>query len=224
MTLGVVLLILGGVLGLIGYVWLIVEAFRVSLGWGLAVLLLGWTWVPLILFAVGHWPAARRPLLVWGIGFVVSVLASAVTFLGVGAQVLSSASAPEARTDETGRPAGPAPGVLPPPRPTALPTHPSWEAVVSELGKDQAPTQEVSSWEELVPERREPPATASIPWQELSRYAGRRVEIDLANGTEVTAQLVGAEAERIRVRHVVGGGVVAYWIARDQVVAIRPAR
>ena len=224
MTLPVGLLILGGVLGLIGYVWLVVEAFRVSLGWGLAVFLLGWTWVPLILFAVGHWPAARRPLLVWGIGFVVSGAASAVTFLGVGAQVLSSAPAPEARMDDAGRPADPPPGVLPPPRPTALPTHPSWEAVVSELGKEQTPVHEVSSWEELVPERREPRAPASIPWQELPRYSGRRVEIDLVNGTEVTAQLVGVEPERIRVRHVVGGGVVAYWIARDQVVAVRPTR
>ena len=224
MALSTALLALGGLVGLAGYLWLVVAAFRVSAGWGLAVLLLGWTWVPLILFAVRHWPEARRPLLVWALGFVLSAAAWAVAFAGLGAAVLSSAQSGDEPLDATGIVTDAPPGVLPPPRPTARPTPPSWEAIVRELSAEEdEPSAETGSWEDLVPDRRSGASSApvSIPWQELPRYAGRRLDLALHNGTEVTVQLVDVEADRIRVRHTIGGGEASYWIERNQVVAIR---
>jgi hypothetical protein len=204
----------------------VVAAFRVGPGWGLAVLLLGWTLVALILFAVRHWSEARRPLLIWSLGFVLSAAAWAVAVAGLGAAVLSSAQAGDEPLDATGKVNDAPPGVLPPPRPTALPTPPSWEAIVHELSSEEGePSPNAGPRVEQAPERREEvaPASATIPWQELPRYAGRKLDLALHNGSEVTVQLLEVEPERIRVRQVMGGGAAAYWVERDQVLSIRPA-
>jgi hypothetical protein len=113
---------------------------------------------------------------------------------------------------ETDRP------VLPPPRPTALPTHPSWEAIVREVDRDNDDT----TWEEFVPS----PTSATgrpnqLSWSELNAHVGRAVNIELVRGTPITAALEGAEADRVRIRHVIGGGEASYWIDRDQITSIR---
>ena len=40
-------------------------------------------------------------------------------------------------------------------------------------------------------------------------------------GEGVTAALEGAETDRVRIRHVIGGGEASYWIERDQITSIR---
>lgn len=77
MSLISLLLLIGGLIGLlVGYIWLLVVAFRSSMGWFLAMLFLSVIGVPL--FLVYHWDEAKRPLL---------TLVTAVAVLFVGLQV-----------------------------------------------------------------------------------------------------------------------------------------
>ena len=55
---GVIVLGVGAVLGLIGFLWLVVRAFRTHLAWGLACLLV----LPAILFAIVYFRRAAGPL------------------------------------------------------------------------------------------------------------------------------------------------------------------
>lgn len=52
---------------LIGWLWLVRVAWGQQRGWGLAILLLPPAGLP---FALGHWPAARRPFLLGLVGLV----------------------------------------------------------------------------------------------------------------------------------------------------------
>jgi hypothetical protein len=188
----------------------------VSIGWGLLLFFLGWTWIPIIIFAVKYWSEAKRPLILYAAGFLAMIATMTVGGVVLGLDLASMAgeesfaATPGAEIDRDDP-------VIPPPRPTALPTHPSWEAIVDEVDR-----KEDTSWEELVPSPT--PVTGrsnQLSWDELNTYAGRAVVIELEKGTTITASLEGAEAGRVRVRHAIGGGEASYWIERDQVISIR---
>jgi hypothetical protein len=68
-----ILLGVGGLIALVGGIWLLVVAFQESILWGL-----GCLFVPFvgIVFAIMHWPVARRPVLVWAVGFVLILAGS----------------------------------------------------------------------------------------------------------------------------------------------------
>ena len=215
------LLVVGGLIGFAAWVWLLVVAFRAGIGWGLLILLLSWTWVPVIIFAVRHWEAAKRPILLWGVGFLLSLAAYlvAVFTLGMGfdsiveeAGGLTSRPEPVIESD---------PNILPPPRPTSEPTHPSWEAVVQEVNRDEG-----ADWETMVPTPTPitgRPGEGWLSWEELPGFIDRTMVLELENNTIVTAALEAVEPTRIRIRHVIGGGEASYWIDRDQVERIRLA-
>ncbi len=214
------LIAIGCFISLVAGIWLLITAFRVSVGWGLLIFFLGWTWIPIIVFAVKYWDKAKRPIIIYGAGFAVAVLATAVGTLVLGLELGSVmedsgefVAMPETEI-EPDRP------VLPPPRPTALPTHPSWEAIVTEVDRGQEDT----SWEEFVPSPT--PATGppdQLSWAELNSFAGRTVIIALKRGVPITATLEGTKGDRIRVRHVIGGGEASYWIEREKITGIRLA-
>jgi len=67
---GIAVFLVGvGGLGLVlGYVWMLVAAFRISVGWGLGVLLLGGIFGPL--FLVFRWDEAKGALLLIVLGAV----------------------------------------------------------------------------------------------------------------------------------------------------------
>lgn len=69
-------LLFGLVLVAVGLVLLLVAAFRVSPGWGLACLAVPFA-APV--FVALHWPAARRPFLLQAAGFALFLLAAALT-------------------------------------------------------------------------------------------------------------------------------------------------
>lgn len=218
MILTTALLVIGGLVGFAAWIWLLVVAFRVSVGWGLLILLLGWTWIPIIIFAVTYWDLAKRPIMLTAVSVVISGAAYAVAVFVIGTNLESivgqtgGLAARPAADVETERP------VLPPPRPTALPTHPSWEAIVREVDRESDDT----TWEEYVPS----PTSATgrpdqLRWSQLNAHVGRAVSIELVRGTPITAALEGAEADRVRIRHVIGGGEASYWIDRDQITSIR---
>jgi hypothetical protein len=217
MALTALLLAIGGLIGLVAWVWLVVLAFRTSIGWGLLILLLGWTVIPIIIFAVHHWDEARRPLVLCGIGVVVWLAAAGLAALGFGIELESVVPGGDS-TRRRGTSTVVDDNVLPPPRPTAQPTHPSWEAVVREMQRDPV------GWETFVPSPTPVtgrPRAGALSWDQLESNLGRSVVIELENNTDVTATLEAVEPQRIRVRHVIGGGVAAYWIDRDQIRLIR---
>ncbi|MCU0304249.1 MAG: hypothetical protein MUC56_09365 [Thermoanaerobaculales bacterium] len=213
------LLVAGGLVGLVAWVWLLVLAFRVGLGWGLAVLLLGWTWIPIVALAVLHWPRVKRPFILWGVGVVLSACGAAVAAVGTGVRLPGLAdrggglvARPDAEIERSEP-------LLPPPRPTAEPTHPSWEAVVREIERDAH-----SSWESLVPSPTPidgRPGRNDLSWDELAAHVGRTVVLELDNGTVITAALEGVDGDRARVLHGLGGGEASFWVDRTHVVRIR---
>jgi hypothetical protein len=73
--LGTLLFIFGGVLALVGAIWLLVEAFRVNIWWGLGTLLTG---VVGLIFAVVHWDRGGRPLITEVAGIVVAALGASM--------------------------------------------------------------------------------------------------------------------------------------------------
>lgn len=70
------MLILGFILMVIGGIWLVIEAFRESVLWGLGVLL-----IPIVglIFVVLHWDVAGKPFLIQLAGVI-------LWFVGGGAQ------------------------------------------------------------------------------------------------------------------------------------------
>ena len=220
MVLTTALLVIGGLIGLAAWVWLLVVAFRVGIGWGLLIFLLGWTWIPIIIFAVKYWDLAKRPIMLTAVSVVISGAAYAIAVLVIGMNLDSLAGETGGLVAQPGADVEIDRPVLPPPRPTALPTHPSWEAIVREVDRGNDDT----TWEKFVPSPT--PATNranQLNWSELNSHVGRAVVIELVAGTPVTAALEGAEADRVRIRHVIGGGEASYWIERDQITSIRLA-
>ncbi|MEX1287112.1 MAG: hypothetical protein AB1Z57_04150 [Acidimicrobiia bacterium] len=218
MILTTALLVIGGLIGFAAWIWLLVVAFRVSVGWGLLILLLGWTWIPIIIFAVTYWDLAKRPIMLTAVSVVVSGAAYAIAVFVIGMNLESIAEETGGLVARPGADVEADRPVLPPPRPTALPTHPSWEAIVREVDRESDDT----TWEEFVPSpTSETGRPNQLRWSELNAHVGRAVNIELVRGTPITAALEGAEADRVRIRHVIGGGEASYWIDRDQITSIR---
>jgi hypothetical protein len=217
-ALSLVLLVIGGLIGLSAWILLIAAAFRVGTGWGLIVLLLGWLFIPLIVFVAQHWYVAKRPVRILAVGLAITVAGYAVgTLAAVGtfdddwADNEGPASETAEDSSESSRPR----------RPTPRPTIPSWEKIVEETEKaralDRGP---------IVDSTPTPPPTTggprSITWEEAKGYVGGYIVVKLTNGTEVGGSLDAVEARRLRVRQIIGGGEAAYWITRDQVESIQP--
>lgn len=209
-----ILMTVGGVICLVSWIWLLVVAFRVSVIWGLVLFFLAWTLVPIIVFALRNWDEAKRPLILYGLGLTFVVVAYLTALCAVAQELDSFAEKDEplvtAEDPETAK----NDPILPPPRPTTLPTHASWEAVVDEIDGDPD-----ADWETLVPSPT--PATGGLEWDELESLIGRRLILELRNGTATTAALEAVEPHRLRIRHVIGGGEASYWIERDQITRIR---
>ena len=72
---GTLLFVFGGILALVGAIWLLVEAFRENIWWGLGTLLTG---VVGLIFAVVHWDRGGRPLMTEAAGIVVAALGASM--------------------------------------------------------------------------------------------------------------------------------------------------
>ncbi len=68
---GTLLLGLGGIMLFIGWIWLVIEAFKVNILWGIGCILL-----PIIdlIFAIIHWEVAKKPFGIYLTGFILVVL------------------------------------------------------------------------------------------------------------------------------------------------------
>jgi hypothetical protein len=212
---------IGGLIGLIAYIWLVYIAFRVSLAWGLAVLLLSWLVVPTVVFIIQNWYDARRPVMLWAVGFAFSVAGYLLVFLLAGNEARSQFRQEQEMVARAG--ADPGSPSLPPPRSTPKPTYPPWEKIIEETisGNEDESWESIVGTPTVVPEWGRPTV---VSWDEAGQFLGRLVTVELTNGTEITGGLEAVEPNRLRIRHVIGGGDASYWIARSNVSEIRPGR
>lgn len=76
-TLGMILSVVGGIGALIFTIQILIMAFKTSVGWGLASLLL-----PLAIFVyiAKFWPATKTPFMRWLMSFVVACIGWGLTF------------------------------------------------------------------------------------------------------------------------------------------------
>lgn len=72
---GEALAIIGAILLLVGYVWLLILAFSESVLWGVGSLLCG---LVALIFGVTRWPETKVPVLLYAAGLVVSGAGQAV--------------------------------------------------------------------------------------------------------------------------------------------------
>jgi hypothetical protein len=109
-------------IGLVGYIWLCVVAFKRHPGWGLLVLFL--SPITAVVFALKHWQESKKPFLVYMGSFVGCVALAVYLFSTVGLQMMAlaeqaSAEASTAMTDQQpGAEAGSAEAEAPAPAPS----------------------------------------------------------------------------------------------------------
>ena len=79
--LGVILYIVGLLAAAVGGIWIIVLAFKKSIGWGLASL-----FIPFVglVFAFMNWALCKRPFLIWLLGVILLVIGAVLGVVGGG--------------------------------------------------------------------------------------------------------------------------------------------
>jgi len=78
-TIGMILSVVGGIGCLIFAIQILILAFKTSIGWGLASLL-----IPFVIFfyVAKNWEACKTPFLRWVVCFVVTMIGYAISFYG----------------------------------------------------------------------------------------------------------------------------------------------
>jgi hypothetical protein len=223
------LLALGGILYLCGWVMLLVLGFKKGLGWGLVILFLSWLILPLIVFLIKYWDEARLGFLVMAGG----LLASAVgLFILIGASATSAMAEFESLDRSQSRviepaPADPYPALEPEPM-DPEPTEPESQAdgETDEVGPDQIDPVEAE------PEGERPPPMGAVlgervEWQpldnisELSAYEGEVIELNMTDGTVLNVTLDDVRGDVIQVTQRVGGGAMTYNVRLELVEQVR---
>ena len=219
-TVAYVLIALGGLVSLAGGVMLLIVAFRVSMGWGLALLFLSWLVVPPIIFIVKYWADARTGFLVsvggWimtGIGWFVFAGSVATMAMAefenfdVQEPVMTQSATDqeggtgdwaEPRTDEIVEPE-------PTPAPTATPT--------------PMPAEEYQEYQEALAESAVRQSLIGI--DEAGEHLGELARVRLMDGSSVTVTIDSVGPDGLQVTQRVGGGAVSFPIRRDSVKEIQ---
>ena len=78
-TLGLILSVVGGIGALIFGIQILILAFKTSLGWGLASLLIPFV---ILVYVAKNWPACKTPFLRWLVSAVVAGVGSALSMYG----------------------------------------------------------------------------------------------------------------------------------------------
>jgi hypothetical protein len=216
-----ILIALGAILYLAGWVMLIVTAFRMGIGWGLAVLFLAWLVIPLVIFLVKYWAEAKSGFLIMLAGLITAGLGGFVLVGSVATSTMSEFDELEMEPFETTRPAPIGESAE-----TGTPTVPGEEgsgfedpdwATSSEEGDESG-----ALAEELEEEDARPPLEGTtglgdrINWQpltnhaELPAYVGELIELRLKDEEVLRVTLTGVERDVLHVIQRVGGGSMSY--------------
>lgn len=219
MTTGAYLLLaIGGILSLGGWVMLLVLGFKKSIGWGVTILFLSWLIVPLVVFLVKYWSEARTGFFL----MIVGTIASGVGWFAVVGSVATSAMADFESFDLTQPEVEVTEPLAPTPEEEAAP-------IVSDEELPSPVPEELP--EEVIPLISPTPSQPAVPvgtvlgerveWRplidtaSLSAYVGELVELHLRDETTLRVTLDAIEGDSLRVTQRVGGGALGYTIKRD---------
>jgi len=223
------LLAIGAILSLGGWVMLTVLGFKKSIGWGLAILFLSWLIIPLVIFLTKHWAEAKTGFLLLVVGTVVSgigwfaVVGSVATSAMAGFETFEL-SPTEVPVEEPIA----APAEDEPP-PTVIEGEPA-TAVVEEAATDvslgvSSPTPVVA-----LPTPAGAVVGERVEWEQLidpahlSAHVGELVELRMRDGSVLRVTLDGVEPDALRVTQRVGGGALSYPVRRSQIAEVHVTR
>jgi hypothetical protein len=215
-----VLLTIGGILYLGGWVMLLVLGFKKSIGWGLTILFLSWLVIPLIVFLVKYWDEARIGFLIMISGMLVSALAG---FILVGSMATSAMA--EFESLEINQPQV---SDLPYDEPDEQPSPaPSVDAGATDPALEQQPeTAETLDWEDEEEEIEQPQPAGTVlgervEWVPLANtatlgaYVDELVELHMKDGAVLRVTLDDIDGNSLRVTQRMGGGALGYPIDMD---------
>ncbi len=76
---------LGAIVALVGVIWMIINAFKTSILWGLGSLFIPFV---VLIFAAMHWAQNKQPFLIWLGGVVIAIVGALMGGMGaMGAAV-----------------------------------------------------------------------------------------------------------------------------------------
>jgi hypothetical protein len=223
------LLSIGAILSLGGWVMLTVLGFKKSIGWGLAILFLSWLIIPLVIFLTKYWAEAKTGFLLLVVGTVVS----GIGWFAVVGSVATSAMA-EFETFEL------TPTEVPVEEPIAAPAEDEPPPTVIEGEPATAVAEEAAT--DVPLEVSSPTPVVALPtpagavlgerveWEQLidpahlSAHVGELVELRMRDGSVLRVTLDGVEPDALRVTQRVGGGALSYPVRRSQIAEIHVAR
>ena len=90
-TLGMIISVVGGIGALIFAIQILILAFKTSLGWGLASLLLPFA---IFVYIAKNWVACKTPFMRWLMCFVVACIGSALSFYGAISGAMATGAQP----------------------------------------------------------------------------------------------------------------------------------
>jgi hypothetical protein len=222
------LLAIGAILSLGGWVMLTVLGFKKSIGWGLAILFLSWLMIPLIIFLTKYWAEAKTGFLLLVVGTVVSgigwfaVVGSVATSAMAGFESfeLTPTEVPVEEPITEPRPEEPSPVVAEEELPAA-----AVEEAVGAPVETASPTSVVA-----LPTPAGTVLGERVEWQplidpaNLSAHVGELVELRMRDGSVLRVTLDGVEPDALRVTQRVGGGALSYPVRRSQVAEVHVTR
>lgn len=224
MTTGAFLLLaIGGILFLAGWVMLLVLGFKKGIGWGVAILFLSWLIVPVVAFAAKHWSEAKTGFFL----MVAGIIAGGIGFVAVVGSTATSEMAdfesfgltqPESAVEE------PSPADSEDEPPLGVIEDESLEDILDE------PPDETLLIPSPTPVPQPTPAGTvlgeRVEWRPLSdlaslpAYKGELIELHLRDGTVLRVILDEVNADGLQVTQRVGGGALGYTVKRSQIAEI----
>lgn len=225
MTLAWLLIVLGGLASLVGGFMLVVAAFRVSVGWGLALLFLSWLVVPLVLFLVKFWPEAKRGFLISIGGWVVSAIGWFIVVGSVASTAMAEFDGVQLDRPVTFEPVAadePSTGVLwdepaPDPEPDPVPIEPLPTTAPTATAVDEEPAVQAQ------PQRGDDGVDV-IALDEVAGHVGALVSIRLKDGSVARVTIDAVSEQTVTVTQRLGGGAMSYPIRRDTIDEIELLR
>jgi hypothetical protein len=217
------LLAIGGILFLGGWVMLLVLGFKKGIGWGIAILFLSWLIVPVVAFAAKHWGEAKTGFFL----MLAGVIAGGIGFVAVVGSTATSAMAefesfdltqPEAVVEQ---PVGPSPDEEEPPIATG--EEPGLALV-------EEPPEEALPYATPTPVPQPTPAGTvlgeRVEWKplldsaSLPAYRGELIELHMRDGTVLRVTLDDIQGDTLLVTQRVGGGSLGYRVKRNLIAEI----
>lgn len=222
------LLAIGGILTLGGWVMLLVLGFKKSIGWGLAILFLSWLIIPLVVFLAKYWSEAKGGFLLLVAGAVAS---------GIGWFALVGSVATSARSEFETFDLSPTAVVAEEPvsvMPEEEPAPAVAEAEPPTSGAMEAAGEPVAAESPTPVVALPTPAGAilgeRVDWKPLpdpaglTAYEGELVELRMRDGSVLRVTLVGVAGDELRVTQRLGGGALTYSVKRSLIAEIHVSR